>query len=219
MISLLIPTRGRPSILLRSLESIIHSASSTENYEILFGVDKDDTNTTTFLNELSILKEKQVNYKVYLFDPLGYKQLHVYFNFLAEQTNGDLLWVFPDDYEILTKNWDLELLQNKDDLYIYVPFGNEAWTFSLAPIISKKWFNLTGRITNNAQTDLWVGHIADDLKIIKRVSIQTRFFLNADGSQHDSHNFYTRDKEEWEKDKQKITNYIKEKNEKISTNI
>lgn len=220
MITILIPTRGRPSILQRSLKSIIDNASTIDNYEIILGIDNDDQNTIDTLKTFDFLKT--VKHKIVFFDPLGYKQLHIYFNILAQHSTGDLLWVFPDDYEILTKDWDILLLQDKNELYIY-PYdvNNNNWSFSLSPIISKKWYEITGRITNNSQTDLWVGHIAEDLNIIKKSSVKTQFFLSPDGGQHDSHNFYTRDKEEWEKDKAKITEYIKtkEENEKVSTNI
>ena len=116
----------------------------------------------------------------------------------------------PDDCEVLTRDWDLEINKFINEMYIKVRLscGYDTWDFSIIPIFSRKWMELTGRVSGNSQTDLWLGHIADDLDIVKTIDeIKCNLFEGSNGYQHDTVNFYTRDKEEWEKDKAKILKY------------
>lgn len=191
MISLLLTTKGRPSILKRSLDSIIGNASSVDNYEIIFGIDDNDDSTLIFLNEY--LLNKNINHKIITTEPVGYKNLYKLQNLLANESKGELLWPFVDDVEICSKNWDLELINNINEVYIFVKFtcGYNSWPFSILPIISKRWFTATGRFSNNSQTDLWLGHIADDLSIVKKLdSVICNLFLPSDASQHNTGSFY-----------------------------
>ena len=207
MISVIIPTRNRIENLKRVINSLKHNANSPDNYEILLGIDNDDTNIYEF----------DGNVKIINFERLGYLQFHKYTTKLVIESKGQLIWSLPDDCEILTKNHNEfieknSLLKNIDKLYLKpkMTCGYNDWKFSIIPVFNKKWLEITGRISENSQTDLWLGHIADDLNIVHDVDILCNLFEPSNGLQHDSVNFYTRDKDEWEIDKEKIKKYLDE---------
>ena len=205
MISLLTPTRDRFNNIKKMIDSITSTAFSQENYEIIFGVDNDDLKTANSINEY--LSDKNINFKIVYFERLFYKNFHLYMYELYKHSKGDLLWLFPDDVEILTNHWDIILEEYKNEMYLMVELNDEHkdWEFSLIPIISSKWPNVVGRIADNSQTDLWLGEIARSLKIIKKVKIKCNIFNPADGSQHNMGDFLSKEKRaEQQKDLLKI---------------
>lgn len=209
MITIILPTRGRTSCLEITLNSIIDNADSKDNYEIIFGIDNDDYETISFLD--TFFENKEINYKKIFFEPLGYKNLHKLQNRMFEESIGDLLWIYGNDVQIITKSWDSEILKYLDEFYLFIHLNREYshWTFSFYPIVSRKWVEITGRFSNNSQTDLWLGHMAEDLDLIKKIDVTCHVFVPADGSQHDSENFYKNNYDEFLFDKEKIMEYTK----------
>jgi len=208
MISIFLPTRYRlPFCLPRAIESIVYNSSSKENFEIIFGVDNDDQYTLSFLKQLP----KDINYQIVSLDPPGYKRLYIYFDKMSEIAKGDFFWLFPDDVEILTRNWDLEILNKKDEMYLYASLGPtyDSWPYSLIPIISNRWYHATSRISGNAQADCWLGCIAYDLDIVTKINVVCNLFMMSDGSKHDTENLATIHREEHLKDKKMILDYTK----------
>jgi len=206
MISILIPTRDRVVHLNRCINSINDNCLDKNNVEIILGVDNDDSNTIEYVKKLKIS-----NVRCIFFDRLFYKNFHTYMNILSKNAKGELLWLLSDDCEIISKDWDKFLINYQDDFcYINVNvIGYENWKFSVVPIIHKKWLDITGRISNNSQTDLWLGHIAEELNFVTKLrDISINIFLPANGNQHNSRDFYTIHKPEWEKDRDKIRKYL-----------
>jgi len=160
MVSIFIPTRHGVNTLTRTLNSIIYKSSNKDNYEILFAVDTDDVETSEYIDNYFI--DLDINYKKVLFEPLGYKKLHVYQNELYKESVGNMLWIFGDDVEITTQDWDKIVLDNINENYLYCYFnsGFDSWSFSIYPIVSRVWVETTSRFSNNSQTDLWLGYIA-----------------------------------------------------------
>ena len=210
MISLLVPTRGRYPFVEKMLYSIIQNAHSNENFEILFGIDNDDIETANKINNL--LLDKNINYKIILFDRLYYKGFHLYLNELYKHSSGELIWTYPDDVEILTKDWDLILKQYENEMYLMVDlgYGWRDWSFSIIPIISKKWIETTCRFSENSQTDLWLGEIAKELNIITKVPVTCNVFYPANGSQHNISDFLSKKVQDEKKiDIQKLKTILK----------
>jgi hypothetical protein len=204
MVSIFFPTKGKTSSFLdRCINSLISKSFLKTNYEIIFGVDSDDLNSINFVNNLS---PEDVNYQVVTMEPMGYKSLYKFQNKMAEVAKGDFFWIFSDDVEVLTDNWDEEILKNKGEMYLCVSLGSgyDHWPYSLFPIISKKWYEVTGRISGNSQTDCWLGCIAYDLQMIKKVPITCNLFQLSDGSQHDTERLSTSQREDHKVDKKKI---------------
>lgn len=212
MISILIPTREKLEPLKKTLTSIIKNSSNVNNYEILIGVDNDDINTINFLGSID-----NENIRIFYFERQFYNNIHFYYNNLAENAKGELLWIFADDFEILTKNWDLYINKYKN-MFNYIKVNNiqSNWDtlFSIIPIIPKKWFDLIERISDYSQVDGWCWAIARELNIaVYDSSIEVNNFIDANASLHQ--NYYKNGydgpagTDELNSDILKITKYLK----------
>lgn len=105
MISALLPTRGRPDSLRRSIASLIELADRPDQLEIAVAVDEDDPHAEAahgVVNEVTgahsllwIAHERH-----------GYSQLHQYYNALAQRAGGDWLMLWNDDALMTSRGWD-----------------------------------------------------------------------------------------------------------------
>jgi glycosyltransferase involved in cell wall biosynthesis len=216
MISIIIPTRNKVQELDITLNSIISNSNNISNYEILLGVDYDDLETIEFLNHYS-----SSNIKVIYFDRQYYSNLHVYYNKLSENAVGDLLWMFADDCKILSKDWDLYLKKYENTFnYVKIKLLECSWDthFSLIPIIPKKWFDLTGRISEYSQIDGWLWGTAMNLNIsVYDENVIVTNFISANADLH-AHSYTNSngdtfdnacDSPELKKDVKSIKEYLK----------
>ena len=212
MISLLMPTRKRLDHFIRSVDSIIANASNKDNYELIIGLDDDDTDTIA--GTVEYLKNKNINSKIIYFYRMYYKNFHRYTLALFNNCSGELVWTFPDDCEILSKNWDEILLNNKNHLYLKVNMADDSnwWDFSIVPVISEKWVKKTQRIAENSQTDIWLGKIASDLQIVQRVpEVICNIFAEPNIPLHNITGFNSEESQKClEEDKLKIKELMKE---------
>lgn len=216
MISILIPTRDNYKNVERCLNSFFNLSFDNTNFEILLGMDSDDTETISKTQHF-IESNKWNNIRIIITERMYYNNFHKYMYNLYENSKGNLLWLLADDVEVKTQSWDKIIVGEYDQkkfLYGYVSIiGHEVWTFSLVPIIQKKWFELTGRVAENSQTDLWLGLIAEDLGIIYKIyNVEVIIFNDPNPNQHNSNQFYTMCQNEWNCDKNKIKEYITEIN-------
>jgi len=104
VISVLIPSRGHPGLLRRSITSLLDHASALEVVEILVAADDDDPKTATEVMEVMMNFAGIV--RVFTRKPVGYGCLHEYYQFLADRSRGEWLLVWNDDAQVLTYNWD-----------------------------------------------------------------------------------------------------------------
>ena len=172
MISVLMPTRGRFDIFLKSINSLYENSSDVNNFEILIAVDNDDVETIEKITE--VLKP---NMFMYNYERHFYKGLHNYYNDLSTKSNGDSLLLWNDDALMNSKNWDLEIIEShKDDQFLVlnpkVDTMLDVWDkpgWVLFPIIPRKWLEITGFWSLVPACDSWVGSIAARLGIVKNM--------------------------------------------------
>src|SRR4051794_19943625 len=100
MISVLLPSRGRPASLVKSAMSLLDRATHSDRVEILVAADPDDLGTHAVAEDMGldcwVAPER-----------FGYGQLQRYFNRLAETAVGDWLFPFNDDAAMTTPGWDV----------------------------------------------------------------------------------------------------------------
>ena len=174
-ISILLPTRGRQEVLKNSLVSLVEKASHPERLEILFGVDQDDEGVVEFIkNEMTaLLNENKVEARASIFKPLGYENLHIYVNTLAGSATGEWLFFWNDDCLMVTEGWDEVIDQYNGQFKLLGPKDNhEGHPYAILPIVPKDWFILMGHLSQNAQNDAWLSHIAYMLDIVERVDFE-----------------------------------------------
>ena len=174
-ISVLLPTRGRQEVLKHSITTLIEKASNPSDIEILFGVDEDDQQVIEYIrNDLKpLFDEHKVEARASIFKPLGYENLHVYVNTLAGAATGEWLFFWNDDCVMVTEGWDDVIKEYDGQFKLLGPKDNhEGHPYAILPIVPKDWFILMGHLSQNAQNDAWLSHIAYMLDIFERVDFE-----------------------------------------------
>lgn len=174
-ISVLLPTRGRTDMLKRSLESLISTATNSSRIELLLGIDEDDVSTKEYIqNEIApILRDAGIDCRANVFKPLGYENLHVYVNTLAASATGDWMFFWNDDGIMVTQGWDDVINSYTGQFKLLAPRDNhDGHPYAIFPIVPKDWFMLMGHLSQNAQNDAWLSHIAYMLDIFQRIDVE-----------------------------------------------
>lgn len=174
-ISILLPTRGRREALLKSLNSLLDTASDPTRLEFLLGIDEDDDGIKEYIeqNVAPLMKEHAVECRANIFKPLGYENLHTYVNTLATNANGDWLMFWNDDGIMLTENWDDVIESYNGQFKLLAPKDNhDGHPYAIFPIVPMDWFRLMDHLSINAQNDAWLSHIAYMLDIFERIDVE-----------------------------------------------
>ena len=175
LISVLLPTRGRTDVLKKSLQSLIDTAADATNIEIIFGIDQDDAVVADYLKaEIApILQSAGIEARANVFKPLGYENLHVYVNTLANSSSGEWLFFWNDDGVMLTENWDQIIAGYTGEFKLLAPRDNHnGHPYAIFPIVPRDWYILMGHLSQNTQNDAWLSHIAYMLDIFERIDVE-----------------------------------------------
>lgn len=174
-ISILLPTRGRREVLKSSLESLISKATNTERLELLLGIDEDDDGVREYIEKeiAPMLREHRVECRANIFKPLGYENLHVYVNTLAGNASGEWLFFWNDDGVMVTEGWDDVIASYTGQFKLLAPRDNhDGHPYAIFPIVPRDWFVLVDHLSQNAQNDAWLSHIAYMLDIFERIDVE-----------------------------------------------
>jgi hypothetical protein len=175
IISVLLPTRGRRDVLKSSLESLITKAKNPEKVELLLGIDEDDEGAREYIEKeiAPMLREHRVECRANVFKPLGYENLHVYVNTLAGSATGDWLFFWNDDGVMVTDGWDEVIRGYTGQFKLLAPRDNhDGHPYAIFPIVPRDWFMLVDHLSQNAQNDAWLSHIAYMLDIFERIDVE-----------------------------------------------
>jgi hypothetical protein len=173
LVSILIPSRDRLSLLNETIYSLVSNARNPEKIEILIRLDFDDFST---LNKITEIKTRLQD-KIIIGNRFrGYKDHFIFLNELASVSSGEFLFTWNDDTFMETKNWDDEVLKYSGQFVVLKPEHNMSSLagFNGNPIYPKKWFEIIGHIALNSQTDNWIHDISTKLGIVKDVNIKIR---------------------------------------------
>ena len=174
-ISILLPTRGRREALVKSLNSLLDTASDPTRLEFLLGIDEDDEGCKEFIEEqiAPIMQKAGVECKANIFKPLGYENLHTYVNTLASNANGEWLMFWNDDGIMLTDKWDDVIESYTGQFKLLAPKDNhDGHPYAIFPIVPMDWFKLMDHLSINAQNEAWLSHIAYMLDIFERIDVE-----------------------------------------------
>ena len=172
VISVLLPTRGRRDVLKTSIETLVNKANQPSRLEILFGIDEDDEGLSDYIkDELApFFNKHSIEARASVFKPLGYENLHIYVNTLAGAATGEWLFFWNDDCLMDTQGWDDVIREHDGEFKLLAPKDNhDGHPYAILPIIPKDWFILMGHLSQNAQNDAWLSHIAYMLDIFERI--------------------------------------------------
>jgi glycosyltransferase involved in cell wall biosynthesis len=174
-ITVLLPTRGRPELLEKSIKSLMSKATNPKDIEIMLGLDEDDTATTEYIKETiaPYLQELGVEARANIFKPLGYENLHTYVNTLAGAATGEWLFFWNDDGLMETQGWDDVINSYTGQFKLLAPRDNHnGHPYAIFPVVPRDWYILVGHLSQNAQNDAWLSHIAYMLDVFERIDVE-----------------------------------------------
>ncbi|MGI9252567.1 MAG: glycosyltransferase family 2 protein, partial [Thermomicrobiales bacterium] len=151
-ISVLLPTRGRPEALARTIDSLLKSALRPESIEILLAVDRDDAATLAMLPELppcvhSIVMPRR-----------GYGRFNEYLNLLARLASGYWTILWNDDSLMQTPGWDEIICRQPDCIGAMV--SNHGYE-NVMPVVPRHWVALVGHYSLQTHSDSWWEKISE----------------------------------------------------------
>lgn len=177
MISILLPSRGRPRGVSRLVESIIKTADGPKDIEVIVAVDKDDPEYTDYLDLITL---GGLPISVYNFDRMVLSQ---YWNECYKRAKGDILMHAGDDIIFRTKGWDTaikQVFEEYPDNIVFV-FGNDGsphnGNFGTHGFIHRKWAETVGYFVppyfSSDYNDSWLNDVARKIGRHRHVPILT----------------------------------------------
>ncbi len=159
LISILVPTRGRPESVFRLIKSINATALRKDLVEILFYVDNDDDSFPSSLDldsNVKVIRGERV-------------WISLAWNCLFAHSQGEILMYTGDDVVFETKGWDEQVrtafTQFPDSLGLV--FGDDggwyAGKLAINGFVHRAWADLLGYFTYPARVsaiDLWIHECA-----------------------------------------------------------
>lgn len=172
-ISVMLPTRGRPQSLERSLKTLLDRADHVDRLEVLLGIDRDDQPTIDYcLGTIRPwLESIGCQYKFLQFDRQGYARLHVYINELSAHARGDWLFFYNDDAAMETEHWDQIVMDHGQEFCLLRAETNHEHPYAIFPIVPREWIEITGHFSQHQLNDAWVSQIGWMLDIVKTIPV------------------------------------------------
>jgi hypothetical protein len=165
LISILVPTRNRPSNVIRLINSATLMADNANDIEFIFYVDFDDA---SFPSEVISEKCKII------YGPKIWLSLML--NILYANANGEILMYAGDDIEFCTSKWDLKVKYEFEKIQdkIILVYGSDAGSYggkiAIHGFLHRKWIEAVGAFAppfRLSLTDLW--HTENAIKIARLV--------------------------------------------------
>lgn len=173
-ISVLLPTRGRPEISLKSIQDMVELADNPKDIEFLLAIDDDDVASAEYYTENLIpwFEEKDVDCTIYQVPRWGYLQLHKYNNFLGSASKGKWIVFWNDDAVMQTQGWDTEILKHTGEFKLLAFDTHNLHPYSIFPILPRDWIILFEKLSEHQQTDAWVSQVAYLADCYERIPVK-----------------------------------------------
>ena len=147
--SLLCPTRGRAKRAVEFAESAINTASQPERLELMFYIDNNDPELSSYhtgINALRTRVDKTIKIEITEGPQVGVPHAT---NILANKSHSDIIMYSSDDQVYVDGGWDYrldeEVAKYPDNIYcVWFNDGWEAENFCTFPIVSSQWIETLG---------------------------------------------------------------------------
>lgn len=156
MISVLLPTRGRPEGLKKAVDTLLETAAKPDELEFIFRFDDDEP----------IHLSRMVNGHVLTGPRLGYSKMHLYYEECIKASKGELLLTWNDDTEMLTPDWDVLLTEKA-----YEPGFGPVMQFirrdinpiadDTLPLVPRCVYEAMGHLSLHCYVDSWLSCVAN----------------------------------------------------------
>lgn len=143
-ISLLVPTRARPSNLVRLFASIDATAFSLDHLELILRIDKDDTTT-----DITSLQRQFPNFNLVAIYGNKPTYLSDAYNEMARVSSGDVVGYMADDIVFTSSHWDLAVLnwyRRIEDGILLLYFARSYRDLPMHGFVGRRAINLLGSL-------------------------------------------------------------------------
>lgn len=170
MISILVPTRGRPESMTRLCEAAHSLAKNPEQIEIVFYIDSDDTLS---LERMKLLSSKTI--KAIIGPRIALSEA---WNVLSRESQGEICMQCGDDAVFRTAHWDLMVLNAFEAcpdkiLFVYGKDGIQNEKMGTLGFLHRNWIKTVGyfmpQYFYSDGTDLWLTDMGKRLKRAKYI--------------------------------------------------
>ena len=217
-ISILTPSRSRPSRLKTFILSVFKTSFLPERLEFLNYIDDDDPDIQLYKEteeEIRKISHNKIVFKNFYQKPMSVSRS---WNILASNCTGDIMIMGNDDLIYQTQNWDKILIEEtrkfKDEIYLmWFDDGVKKHNHANFPIISRKWYETLGYFTpgcfNFGFNDTWLfelglnvkrAHYIDTVKISHNTFKQDKTLWDSTYARNrtkERGNLYEKDREVW----------------------
>ena len=158
LVSILIPSRGRPEYLKHAVASCFETVDDRKNVEVLIRCDEDDKETI----DVAIRLQQFFGLSWYCGPrKLGYLSLPEYFNSLLPQAKGDWLILFNDDACFTQKGWDTALANATmatwhgcpEDIALFTGYDQNGSPCNAFVFVRRKTAEILGHIGTTCYAD------------------------------------------------------------------
>jgi hypothetical protein len=173
LISLLMPTRGRPVLARRFLQSVLETAASPENIEIIIYVDDDDPAShdiaTVGLTTTTIIGPQ--------------RSMGTLNSACFAKARGSIIILVNDDVIMRSAGWDERIRELDADMSdgIYLAYGNDGFKksrLSTFPILSRRTCEVLQEPYHPAYQGAFIDyHLMDIFKRLKRAGHDRIIYL------------------------------------------
>lgn len=163
MISVLLPSRGRPAALTETVDGLLDLADRPDSIQVLVAADPDDEATLA-----AVLPRQARTWTAP--ERYGYPRLHEYVNRLAEQADGTWLMLWNDDARILTTGWDAIVREQPPG--VLWPRSNDIATCNTFPIWPRAWTDHLGHVSLSPHCDSWIQYLGQTLDRHERIPVE-----------------------------------------------
>lgn len=164
MISVLCPSRLRCGEIIASVSGLVALAEKPLDIEILVAVDPDDPSDYEALTG-----PWRQTYVQRVPERYGYRQLHLYYNLLADIAQGDWLLLWNDDAVMTTTGWDAIVARYLPNVVLSP--HNPHDPIPAFPIIPKRFVDALGHFSLGPHNDIWWQDIASALGILQWIDV------------------------------------------------
>lgn len=187
-ISILLPTRGRTDLLLRSIQSLTQTAHDLTRVQLILGFDNDDVQSVAWAKEhvLPFLETQGVKALLLEFNPMGYARLNEYLNVMARLADSHWLFFWNDDAVMQTQHWDDIISSHTGQFIVQRVKTHREHPYAIFPIVPRDWFFLLGHLSQHQLNDAAISQTAYMLDIMKTVPIDVEHDrADLTGNNHD----------------------------------
>jgi hypothetical protein len=175
LISVIFPSRGRPTALERAVRSCLEKAQDPRRLEFCLKADDDDAAT----QERALQLQAGGLPVQVLVSPrgAGYWDMHLWLDALAKLAKGDWLFVFNDDAEMVEQGWDQKLYDGVplhgypgvQDVCLIVPWGDPGFFF-----LRRRTYELLGHVSGDPCADTWIAAVMELAGCVPNIGIKLK---------------------------------------------